>query len=383
MKIGIVGNYGNNNNGDEAILAGIIKQLLEFYNIPKENIVVFSNNPPQTSNRFGVDSSPLYYKRSSATLTFIETIKMNSPLIRELDFLIIGGGGILMDFYNREAQLYGSYGIMAKWAKIPYIIYSCGAGPLNSTIGKWFIRQLAGNARSVSVRDPISRKLLKSIGVKRSIEVVGDPSFALLPVKTKEPTSSIKKVGVTVVPYYNLAYWPEADDIKYDNYVQSMATNLDALVEDHGVELTFFSTKYPHDVDVTVDVYKRMEHKTKVTINRDNLTPQELIEISAEQDLVIGTRLHSVYLAVNAQTPVVAIAYHHKVRDFMNMVELSDNCVRIEDLIKDDAILSQKINAIKPVWRETNVRSVELATQMKEKTKLGFEQFIPNLKEKL
>lgn len=383
MRIGIVGNYGNNNNGDEAILAGIIAQLEEFYNIPKKNIVVFSNNPPQTSNRFGVSSSPLYYKRSSATLTFMETMKMNSPLIRELDFLIIGGGGILMDFYNREAQLFGSYGMMAKWAKVPYIIYSCGAGPLNSTIGKWFIRRLVGKAKSVSVRDPKSRQLLKSIGVKKEISVVGDPSFALDPLKVKAPSTGIRKIGVTVVPYYNLAYWPEADHIKYDNYVQSMATNLDALVEDQDVHLTLFSTKYPHDVDVTVDVHQRMAHQEKVTIIRDNLTPQELIEISAEQDLVIGTRLHSVYLAVNAQTPVIAIAYHHKVRDFMNMVELGDNCVRIEDLTKDDTILSKKVEAVKADWQATSDRAVELAEEMKTKTKLALNQFIPNPKEKL
>ncbi|WP_203332230.1 polysaccharide pyruvyl transferase family protein [Planococcus beigongshangi] len=383
MRIGIVGNYGNNNNGDEAILAGIIVQLEEFYNIPKKNIVVFSNNPPQTSNRFGVSSSPLYYKRSSAILTFMETMKINSPLIRELDFLIIGGGGILMDFYNREAQLFGSYGMMAKRAKVPYIIYSCGAGPLNSTMGKWFIRHLLSNAASVSVRDPKSRQLLKAIGVKREIEVVGDPSFALVPVRTKAPTPGIKKIGVTVVPYYNLAYWPEADHIKYDNYVQSMATNLDALIENQDVEVTLFSTKYPHDVDVTEDVFKRMVHQEKVSINRDNLTPQELIEISAEQDLVIGTRLHSVYLAVNAETPVVAIAYHHKVRDFMEMVELGDNCVRIEDLIKDDTILSKKIDNIKLDWQGTNDKAVELAAMMKAKTKLGMTQFIPDPEEKL
>lgn len=29
MKVGIVGNYGNNNKGDEAILEGIIQQLEE------------------------------------------------------------------------------------------------------------------------------------------------------------------------------------------------------------------------------------------------------------------------------------------------------------------------------------------------------------------
>lgn len=45
MRIGIVGNYGNNNNGDEAILAGIIEQVTDQYEIEARDIVVFSNNP--------------------------------------------------------------------------------------------------------------------------------------------------------------------------------------------------------------------------------------------------------------------------------------------------------------------------------------------------
>lgn len=375
MKIGIVGNYGNNNNGDEAILAGIIEQLTEFYHIPRKNIVVFSNNPPQTSIRFGVKSSPLYYKRSSATLTFVETIKKNSPLIRDLDFLIVGGGGILMDFYNREAQLYGSYGMMAKWAKVPYIIYSCGAGPIKSTIGKWFIRKLANNAETVSVRDPASKKLLKRIGVNKGIEIIGDPSFALDLKNRKIRKSTISKVGVTVVPYYNLAYWPSADDIKYENYVQSMADNLDQLIDTHRVDLTFFSTKYPHDVDVTIDVAARMRNQEKIYINRENLSPDELLNISAEQDLVIGTRLHSVYLATNAETPVIAIAYHHKVQDFMKMAGLSDHCIRIDDLIKDDKVLTEQVSLLSADWAKVNEGAAELSQEMKKSSLLGMTQF--------
>lgn len=376
MKIGIVGNYGNNNNGDEAILAGIIEQLKAHYNIPAEDIVVFSNNPPQTSNRYGVIAYPLYYKRSSAKLTFIETIKKNSPLIRELDFLIVGGGGILMDFYNREAQLYGSYGMMAKWSKVPYIVYGCGAGPLTSTIGKWFIRRLCTDAASVSVRDPKSQKLLKKIGVKKDISIIGDPSFALSSAEKIWPESSLKYIGVTVVPYYNLAYWPEANDIKYENYVQSMADNLDLLIVNRDVFITLFSTKYPHDVDVTVDVFNRMKNKQNVKVVKDNLSPEELIAISSEQDVVIGTRLHSLYLAANAQTPIVGISYHHKVNDFMNMVDISDRCIRIEDLIKDHTSIHKVVCKMEADWENIKKSALDLSVYMKQHANGGLKQFL-------
>lgn len=382
MKIGIVGNYGNNNNGDEAILAGIIEQVKAYYDIPVGDIVVFSNNPPQTSNRFGVVAAPLYYKRSSATLTFIQTIKKNSSLIRELDLLIIGGGGILMDFYNREAQLFGSYGLMARWGKVPYIVYGCGAGPITSTIGKLFIRNLVGRSASVTVRDPKSKQLLKKIGVRREIGIIGDPSFALPSIVKEKSQDRIRKIGLTVVPYYNLAYWPEADDIKYENYIQGMADNLDEIVLEKDVDITLFSTKFPHDVDVTVDVYNRMKDNSRVTVIKENLSPEELIRISAEQDMLIGTRLHSIYLAVNAETPIMAISYHHKVADFMSMVEMNDRVVRIDDLIQNEHALLKIVRAMDENWSERLEEAKVLAHRMKEHAKLGTKQFLSASKEK-
>lgn len=376
MKIGIVGNYGNNNNGDEAILAGIIEQIIAHYGITSKDIVVFSNNPPQTANRFGVESAPLYYKRSSAVMTAIETVRKNSSIVRALDMLIIGGGGILMDFYNREAQLFGSYGYMAKRGKVPYIVYGCGAGPITSTMGKFFIRKLVNYSESASVRDPESKDLLRKIGVRKEVQIVGDPSFAL-PSQVKEKSQDrIRNIGITVVPYYNLAYWPEANDIKYDSYVQGMADNLDALLEVKDVQLNLFSTKYPHDVDVTVDVYNRMKNQAQVTVNKDNLSPEEIIRISAEQDLLIGTRLHSVYLAVNAETPVMAISYHHKVADFMDMMNMGERTIQIEDLItRNDAIVNI-VMAMDEKWPDKLTEAKTLANKMNELAKLGMKQFI-------
>ncbi|MET3575394.1 polysaccharide pyruvyl transferase family protein [Bhargavaea ullalensis] len=377
MRIGIVGNYGNNNNGDEAILAGIIEQVKDHYGIGPDSITVFSNNPPQTSHRFGVKAAPLYYKRSSATMTFMETVKKNSPLIRELDLLIIGGGGILMDFYNREAQLFGSYGFMAKWGKVPYVIYACGAGPINSAVGKWFIRKLVSGASSASVRDPESKKLLQSIGVSRPIEIIGDPSFALPSGERQEFGESIRKIGVTVVPYYSLAYWPEANDIKYDNYVQGMADNLDRLLEGRDLLLTFFSTKYPHDVDVSVEVRNRMKQKDKTVVIEENLKPADIIRISGEQDLIIGTRLHSVYLALNAGTPVVGIAYHHKVADFMDMAGMGGRCHKIDALTKDAGILERAVTELEQDWSSVVRETGELRQRLKTSSDLGRKQFIP------
>ena len=65
MKIGIVGNYGNDNNGDESILFGIIEQVKQTFSVTSADITVFSNNMQQTSEQYGVQSYPLYYRKTN------------------------------------------------------------------------------------------------------------------------------------------------------------------------------------------------------------------------------------------------------------------------------------------------------------------------------
>lgn len=376
MKIGIVGNYGNNNNGDEAILAGIITQVKQFYNIGNENIVVFSNNPSQTSELYGVKSIPLYYRRPAASFTFFQTLRKNAKEVSKLDLLIIGGGGILMDFYNREAQLFGSYGMMARRHKIPYIVYGCGAGPIRTVMGKWFIKNLLKGADSVSVRDPKSKELLHKIGVKRSIEVIGDPSFALSQ-SSKRERKSLQTIGITVVPYYDKIYWPDRDDQIYKEYIQAMARNIDYLIEQTSYSIQLFSTKYPHDVAVTLDILELVKDKNRIDINKNDLSPDALLEITRNLDLLIGTRLHSIYLAVNTATPIVAISYHNKVKDFMDMVGLNDRVVSISGLFESDQILYNQTIRFSENYEDEIVRSKYLKKSMIELSELGNIQFKP------
>src|SRR5690606_16611911 len=92
MRVGIVGNYGNDNNGDEAILLSLVKQVTSTLNISTSQLTIFSNNPQQTAERYGVESYPLYYKKGNAVKTFIETFRQNKRVVKKLDLLIIGGG---------------------------------------------------------------------------------------------------------------------------------------------------------------------------------------------------------------------------------------------------------------------------------------------------
>lgn len=379
MKIGIVGNYGNDNNGDEAILLSIITQVQSTFDVPGDAITVFSNNPKQTAQRYQVMSAPLYYRKGSAVKTFGATFMKNKKIVKTFDLLIIGGGGILMDLYKTEAPLYGSYAIMAKTSGVPYVIYGCGAGPLNSELGKWFIRYMGKHAQSISVRDPESAELLRATGVKKPVEVMGDPAFSL---KRERPPLSDKpvKIGVTAVPYYHAGYWPETKEEIYQQYIEGMARNLDVLAAKQPVEITFFATKFPQDADVTKDIKSLMKEADKATIIDHNLLPKDLLEVTAKQDIVIGTRLHSLILATCTSTPIIAVCYHHKVTDFMKLAELSDVAIPIGELHESDDHLANAFDSLAADWKGTYAKTEKLSTTLYEEAMKGTKQFTEAIK---
>lgn len=381
MKIGIVGNYGNDNNGDEAILYSIITQVKEQFSVQSEDITVFSNNTQQTSERYGVKSYPLYYKKGSLYKTFFFTYKSNKRFIEHFDLLIIGGGGILMDFYRREAHLFGAYALMAKQSNVPYVVYGCGVGPLDTLTGKIMIRYMCHYAKNVSVRDIESKELLKKIGVGRDVHVIGDPAFTMFQERNDHPDKP-KRIGISAVPVHNANYWPSGNVEKYEKYVQSMAHNLDTLINDHDVDITFFATKYPQDVSVTKDIRNKMQRADKVDIIDRNLVPKDLLQVTSEMDVVIGTRLHSLILSTDAQTPVIALSYHKKVTDFMRSIKSSDLCIELADLPTDRNLVSKAYGRLTANWQATVERTKRISAHTHAEAMRGKQLLAKAVKDK-
>ncbi|MBU8881154.1 polysaccharide pyruvyl transferase family protein [Bacillus sp. FJAT-29790] len=373
MKVGIVGNYGHDNNGDEAILQGILTQLLVDLNIDRENITIFSNNPENTKARYGLKAVKLLHKRGSLLKSVAATINKNNRIIKELDVLIIGGGGLLMDMYKRDAPLYFSHALMGRFGGCKVVIYGVGAGPITTKSGSFLIKRMIGAAHSISVRDSESKELLEKIGVEKPIQIIADPAFKLGERLKKEMSLSVKKIGVTAVPYFSKEYWPESNEEKYEAFVFGMANNLDEIIKEHDAEITFFSTKYPQDVKVTEDIVNVMKEKGAVTILKDNLNPDQLVSICGKQDIIIGTRLHSLILSVAAETPIVGVGYHRKVRNFMRRISKEKYYIDIEQMNKP-GILNELIHEYKRNWQMEQKSFSTISSQQVMEAKKGLEQ---------
>ncbi|GAB4074050.1 polysaccharide pyruvyl transferase CsaB [Barrientosiimonas marina] len=366
MRIGITGNYGNQNQGDEAILEGIIIQLEQTYPVEREDICVFTKTPEETRHKLGVMTHPLYERTKTAPGSLMATIRQTMPVIRGLDMLIIGGGGILMDLYINSTVIFAMYGWLARRAHVPAVIYGAGAGPINTRAGKWLVKSLAGHADLVTVRDAPSKNLLASIGVKQPVQVIADPAFYVPAPAQEYPADSRLAIGVTALPYFHSSYWPEEDTQKYNHYIEGMAANLDHLLaEQDQAVITFFATKYPQDLGAVRDIQALMQYQDRTETQEDFLTHRELLALIEKQDLIIGTRLHSLILALAAAKPVMAVAYHQKVHAMMDRIDCAEASIHIENVHINQHFFADGCSRMAADWETTRTRFRERSEAMK------------------
>lgn len=382
MAIGIVGNYGKKNEGDEAILAGILNGLESAYGVEREEIVVFSHDPEATASTHGVRSEHLFYDKKTLLGKVIATARRNRRAVKKLDCMIIGGGGILMDLYKRSTVMFSLYGWLARRAHVPYAIYGAGAGPIATKWGRRLMKTLNGKADVVAVRDETSKELLQAIGVQKGITVIADPAFQVaIPEKDRTGKKEVQ-IGVTALPYRDGVYWPGGEPEKYQAYIKGMAMNLNRLLADHPeVKVNLFATKYPYDADVAKEIFKHLEQPERCQVHAAERNVYGVLDLIAGQDLIIGTRLHSLILGVNAKKPVIAVGYHQKVADFMEIIGCQDAMIPVGRLHHETDFFSRLYGQYRSGWSETKARFEGISHAMKTKEPDGMsllKDFLPS-----
>ncbi|MBR2895458.1 MAG: polysaccharide pyruvyl transferase family protein, partial [Oscillospiraceae bacterium] len=148
----ISGYYGFNNIGDESILRTVIDNLRE--KLGEIDITVLSQNPAQTSEKYGV--------KSAARMSLPEIWKA----VKGCDLLLSGGGSLLQDATSGRSILY--YLFILRLAQLmgkKTFIYSQGIGPITSRQNRRFTAHVLRRTSGIVVRDSKSRDLLLEIGV--------------------------------------------------------------------------------------------------------------------------------------------------------------------------------------------------------------------------
>ena len=343
MKIFIIGWFGAGNIGDEAILISELLFLrdqisnVEFYILSfyPERTRQLTANIPEVNKILRVGS-----KRDVFKSDFLGIFKA----FREVDVVMIGGGGIFQDIYNHyPIPFFTAMALLARLNRKRLILYCVGIGPIRSFVGKKLCKFAANSADIISVRDAGSKDLLKTLGVSRPVHLSADPIFLLEPVRNENVERVIKlhhltgngpTIGVSV---QDLLFWKNESR-------KILANTLDTLSKERGATIVFlpfgtykdgwFNKDKSSPVDMVASKKLAALMRGKYSIITDELTPQELLAVIEKLDLVISMRLHGLIMGFNAGVPVVALTYEEesKIKNLMERLNQENNLFNVNAL---------------------------------------------------
>jgi polysaccharide pyruvyl transferase CsaB len=308
MKLGLIGNYGATNVGDDAILASILKSHAN------HEWTVFSADSDETHRRFKVKSAPIFPLgiRSLFRFGFRKSIKA----LKSVEAVVLGGGGLFQDNHVLACFLWAWQVFWAKRLGKPLFIYATGVGPLKTWLGMWLTRWVYDYASGITVRDKASLDKLIELGVDSAkVETTADPAFLLRPEideKSREPRTYV----------ISLRPWLHHNAV----LLEGVAQVLERLKVEKGATFTFvcMQSVREHDLGLLEPLVERVGGKI--------VTPKdfhELVGLLEKAEFAIGMRYHFLIAALMARTPTLALSYSPKVKSLYEG-DLSPYCMGLE-----------------------------------------------------
>ncbi len=393
-RIGVFGHVGNNNLGDEAIIAAVIENIRK--RIPQADIIGFTINPEDTKARHGIPAFPIrktfkrerrrksissfdYDKRPNGgkeegrlfrlkmwikmkprcfefllvTLSTLEGLfRIPGGIVffiqcyvrlRGVHLLIVAGSQQLIDYVGGPwAFPYTllKWLVAAKVARTKVAFMSVGAGPINTQLGRVFIRRALSLASYRTYRDETSRKWIKQLNLKGNILIRPDLALSSMGLfnldASKAKTKKRPVVGVNMVPFSSGRYWVGGSRSAYKRYIEKIALFGTWLIE-KGYTVHLFPTQLNLDPQVIADVRGFMRENTLIDltdhiVDKSIRSLEELMDAIYAMEVVVASRYHGCVLAYALNKRVMGIAYQRKTADLMRVMGQAEYCLDIEDM---------------------------------------------------
>jgi colanic acid/amylovoran biosynthesis protein len=264
------------------------------------------------------------------------------------------------------------------------VFFAPSMGPFKNKFMNFFRKRILKQVGLIILRDSISFNYVKEfLPGQTNIYLTTDACLAddlgLEGIK-KQPDT----IGITPLDYN----YPLSED-KFAlkaNYEKVIAGVLDNLMEgNRELRVEFFPQLFAKHTDVPFinKIIGMLKYPERAFIFSDQKSGRDQQLEIATLDFMIATRYHSAIFACKVNTPVVCIAYEHKLVAFMESANLSEYCLDIYKL--DQAILLEKIASIEknaqeikdkmpPVMKKLNNLSNKTAELIYSYAKLGFVQ---------
>ena len=237
---------------------------------------------------------------------FSDKWKAFDQFMEQADGIIIGGGNMLMDsgLFPCYTLFFYKYIRIARAHNKKVFVLDIGAGPFRTHHQHSLARKAIRMADYSSVRDPDSAALLGTPQLAR------DPAFF---IPCAERHSVRDTVCISVI----------ADGVHFsgdfDAYINSLVRIAERL-NGYG-KIVLYSTE-ASDYPAVYEVYKRLDKSTAAIAEIKNL--QDILELYSHARIVIGSRMHSLILAMTQQLPTLALSWDNKIASLYRLAGMEE-----------------------------------------------------------
>ncbi len=352
MRVGIFGNYGATNVGDDAILQSLLASH------PGHEFTVFSANPKATA-------APLF------SLGFRSFFKhgfwRSLQALRAVDAVILGGGGLFQDDRLFACFLWAWQCLWVRVMGKPLFVVALGVGPLRTRLGCWLTRWALAHAQVITVRDQSSHDLLRAIGLNEGeIHVTADPAF-LIPAPAHSPERTKGLILVSLRPWLTHS----------QTLLKVFTEFLLRLKNEKGARFVFVCMQSirEHDRSILEPLAKRLGGEVWVPPNFSALMAR-----LGQAEFAIGMRYHFLIAALITETPALPISYSPKVEALFSGTSLERYVIPVQDLTADR--LTENLKRLSVDYNNVQIyekKRAEILREQADKNKALLDQFMADL----
>lgn len=252
--------------------------------------------------------------------------------VKNADIVISTGGHRVTTLLVEDMQISAAFDMtVALLNKKPLLFWSQTIGPLEfkNSHNKAFVQKILKSAFRIAVRDEGSVSVLNDVNVSTDkVSKTRDSVFGLFDIvkNQQKPSERENILGISV-------YMVQKRSAEQrENYEAALSRLIDHATN-RGCKVRFFPMQTTHsDVPCIKGIIKRCRNKDAVSIIDWCPETPEHIKMISECKLFVGHKTHSVVYALAVGTPVIAIAYHKKTREFMEQFGLQEYCISDEKL---------------------------------------------------
>jgi len=342
QRIGIFGNFGSSNLGNEGSLEAMMAFLRRAR--PDAEIVCICSDPAPVRQTYRVPAHPMRVPRMPNASALdrlrarLSDVALTVRTIRGFDALVIPGTGVLDDFGEPPQGLpltLFSVCLVARLRGIKVGFVSVGAGPIRHPLSRRLMKYAAAMADYCSYRDDISRAFMQSLGVDTNRDRVYPDIAFKLPSPPESQAAGQQRpltVGVGVMSYYGWASDPGRGADIYQGYLEKITAFVRWLLEqNYRVRLlTGEASDWRAVDDVMAVISAQGERRDSEIAAEPAGSLHDLMAQIAQTDVVVATRFHNVVCALKMVRPTISLGYARKNDVLLEEMGLSAFCQHVE-----------------------------------------------------